>query len=396
MSNHCDWRAGAELFGPEGLQDAVSRAYERATKGNDLALDGSDCGLPIGVRFGAPFSGPRLITRTAGSTGKPRRVIRTQASWTASFAVMAARFGITPEDRYGILGDLSHSLSFYALAEALHLGASASPSSGSTPQMMSRALQDHEVTLLYATPTQLRVLDMAGAMAPLGSVRALIIGGGPFDGAAARAAERLFPEARLELFYGASETSFLTLGPASTTGAAFPFPGVELQIRRPDGEQCLPGETGEVWVGGPYLAAGYAKDKCPVTDGPRCDGAGRITLGERGRHLPDGTVSLLGRGAEMITVGDRNVFPAAVEAWLLAQDGIGHAAVLPRPDALRGQRLEAAICWRGGDLSGLRADLRRALGAEATPARLVALEDWPLLPSGKTDLAQLRTMLGLA
>lgn len=387
MGAECDWRAGAEILGPANLRDTIARAYDRASRGGDLCLDAKDAGLGLGVAFGQARSGPRLITRTAGTTSRPRRVIRSQGSWTASFDVMAARFGIGPSDSYAVLGDLSHSLSFYALAEAFHLGASVHVLSGMAPRAVADRLSKAGNTVVYATPTQVRALDHA--LAPdlrFTTIRRLFIGGGPFDGAAGRALLRRFPAAEAALFYGTSETSFLTLGRPAQDGAASLFPGVDMKID-PD--------SGEVWAGGPYIALGYGIGDAAAGDAPRLDACGRISLRETGARLPDGRVRLFGRGADMVTVADRNVFPAAVEHWLLAQDGIGHAAVLPRRDALRGNRLEAAICWTGSDLGRLRADLRMALGPEATPARLVPLAEWPLLPSGKTDMSRIRAALDL-
>ncbi|MEM8957447.1 MAG: fatty acid--CoA ligase family protein [Pseudomonadota bacterium] len=397
MTERCDWLAGARLLAPDTLCHQVSRAYERAGERGDLALDSADLGLRVGVRFGPATHGPRLITRTAGSTGAPRRIIRSQASWTASFAIMASRFGITPADRYGVLGDLSHSLSFYALAEGLHLGASVWMAGELGPAAAARKLGEADVTVLYATPTQLRALALAtNPDLSLPSVRLLLVGGGPFDGAASRAALRLFRHARTELFYGTSETSFLTLGAPCSDGKAPPFPGVDLRLQDAEGAIPAPGETGEVWIAGPYIAFGYGEGDGPFVSPPRTDDQGRMTLGERGVQDADGRIRILGRGARMVTVSDRNVFPAAVESWLLARNGVGHAAVLARPDRLRGHRLEAAICWQGGDLTRLRADLRDALGSAATPARMITLQDWPLLPSGKTDLAQVRAALDLS
>ena len=69
-----------------------------------------------------PHDQPILETLTSGSTGQPRRIRRTQASWTASFAVKAT-LGIGPGARIATLGRLIHSLSLYGAIEGLHLGA---------------------------------------------------------------------------------------------------------------------------------------------------------------------------------------------------------------------------------------------------------------------------------
>jgi long-chain acyl-CoA synthetase len=94
----------------------------------------------------------------------------------------------------------------------------------------------------------------------------------------------------------------------------------------------------------------------------------------------------------MVTVADQNVFPEEIEAFLLAQPGVTRAAVLPRADALRGHVLDAVVM--GGDPDALLAACRRRLGPLKTPRRVLCVADWPLLASGKTDLATLRESVG--
>jgi long-chain acyl-CoA synthetase len=138
---------------------------------------------------------------------------------------------------------------------------------------------------------------------------------------------------------------------------------------------------------------GYAAGDAVPASAVQRRADGFVSFGERGVSQSDGSFVLLGRGAEAVTVSDRTVFPAAIESWLMAQAGVVHAAVLVRPDPLRGHRLEAAICAQGSDLAGLRAGLRRAFGPSGCPTRIVALDDWPMLPSGKTDREALQAGL---
>ncbi len=76
------------------------------------ALVGQGAPFRIGGTGPAPEPGPEPVfeTLTGGSTGTPRRIRRTQSSWTASFAVNATLFAITPGTQSAVLGDLVHSL----------------------------------------------------------------------------------------------------------------------------------------------------------------------------------------------------------------------------------------------------------------------------------------------
>ena len=142
----------------------------------------------------------------------------------------------------------------------------------------------------------------------------------------------------------------------------------------------------QVWVRSPYLFETYATDP-----GTAQWQDGWLSTGEIARW--DGPhLFLSGRADRMVTVADRNVFPEQIEAFLLSQPGVTRAAVLPRPDPLRGHVVEAIV--EGGDPDALLTACRVALGPLSAPKRLHRIADWPLLPSGKTDLAALARRLG--
>ena len=60
---------------------------------------------------------------SSGSSGRPKRMRRSHASWTKSFRINAGLWGITRQDSYAVLGALSHSLALYSCLEGLYLGA---------------------------------------------------------------------------------------------------------------------------------------------------------------------------------------------------------------------------------------------------------------------------------
>ena len=231
--------------------------------------------------------------------------------------------------------------------------------------------------VLDATPAQLRLMvEAGGATLPLGRV---LVGGSKLDAGLRAALAEMAPAAVVHEFYGAAEASFITLsGPACPEGSVGrPYPGVEIAL-----------EAGEIWVRSPYLFQGYAGDD---PGGARWR-AGWLSVGEMGR-MEGGFLYLQGRAGRMVTVADQNVFPEEIEAFLMGLPGVARAAVLPRPDGLRGVHL-VAVLLGSGDTAAVLAASRAAFGSLKAPRAVHWVEDWPMLPSGKTDLAALERGMG--
>ncbi|MHA6345275.1 AMP-binding protein [Roseivivax sp. CAU 1761] len=372
------WHPQARLTAPPGAAAHGLAAALRAGAGLAAGPDG------IKARPEAPGW---LHTRSGGTTGPAKIVRRSHASWIASFEVSRAVLGCGPADVYAVLGTPEHSLALYAMVEAAHLGAHLRDLGGLSPRRQAAALAEAGATILYATPTQLRLLAEAGR--PVPTLRHVLSGGGrmPEDLPARMAA--LAPAATLREFYGSSEASFIAWGdaarPAGSVGR--PYPGVELRI------DAVAGEPGEIWVRSPYLFDGYA-DPVPAAGGADWRD-GWLSVGEIGRRDAEGFLHLSGRRNRMVTIAGQNVFPETIEAWLAAQEGVGPCAVLPRPDALRGTvlvALRAGAADPEGD-ARLLAAARARFDALAAPRRIVALPDFPLTAAGKPDLGRLAVRL---
>jgi long-chain acyl-CoA synthetase len=335
---------------------------------------GSQCFRIGGVDQPAPEPGdqPVFETLTAGSTGTPRRIRRTQASWIASFAVNA-RLGVGPGARVAVLGQLVHSLPLYGAIEALHLGADLHFLANLRPDRQSEAIAARGTTHLYASPAQLRLLTAAGGRWP--NLQRILVGGSKLDATLRGAIHARAPQADLLEFYGAAETSFVTLADRSTPPGSVgrAFPGVAIMVD----------PSGEIWVKSPYLFAGYAGDP-----GAARWRDGWLSVGEMGR-LEGGDLTLHGRAGRMVTIADQNVFPEAIEAAMLALPGITQAAVLPVADPLRGQALVAVVQGDRACEAAILAALRVSFGALKAPKALIWQDDWPILGSGKTDLKEL-------
>jgi long-chain acyl-CoA synthetase len=401
VSGRFRWHPKARLF------DSAGQAVPRA-RGNGAVLPDSPQGLAQALDLGAFRIGaadhppparhaqPVIETLTSGSTGQPRRILRSQASWTASFAVNAG-FGIGPGAKVATLGRLIHSLSLYGAVEGLHLGAEVHLLEGLRPDRQRKALITRRISHLYATPAQLRLLVEGEGVCP--DLQLVLVGGSKLDPTLRVAVAAMAPNARVREFYGAAETSFITLSdddtPEGSVGRA--YPGVEIRV-----------DAGEVWVRSPYLFIGYASStvaphqpELPSPPGGEGQGEGNsatrwrdgwISVGEIGR-MEAGNLYLSGRAGRMVTVADQNVFPEEIEGLLQALPGIRRAAVLPVPDPKRGQVLVALVQGDPDRQTEIMARLRAELGPLKAPKALIWLEDWPLLPSGKTDIKALEAHL---
>ncbi len=327
----------------------------------------------IGGEGPAPESGPWFETLTGGSGGGARRIRRSQASWIASFSVNARLFGIGPGLRVAVLGRLVHSLALYGAVEALYLGADLHLLEELRPDRQRAALAARRVGLIYATPAQLRLLVEAGGTA-LPELALVLVGGSKLDPALRTALGAMAPACRVREFYGAAEASFITLAGPETPpdSVGTPYPGVELRV-----------EEGEVWVKSPYLFDGYASDP-----GSARWQDGWLSVGDRA-EMRDGQLFLSGRTGRMVKVADQAVYPEEIEGFLLTQPGVTRAAVLPRPDPLRGVHLVAFVMGGRTQEDALLAALRARFGALKAPKALIWRQDWPMLPSGKTDLGAL-------
>ncbi|CAM3273582.1 long-chain acyl-CoA synthetase [Paracoccus aminovorans] len=348
-----------------------------------------DClawGLPIhaslaGIRADGGVPGAWLCCQSSGSGGRVKTIRRSHASWIASFEVNRAAFGLSARDRYAVLGQLGHSLALYAALEALHLGAGLMVLAGDSPRRQRATLAEAGATVLYATPTQLHRLLLAG-QGVLPAVAHVFCGGGRLDAACRAGVAALCPNAAIRAFYGASETSFITIADAETPEGSVgrAYPGVDLRL---DAE-------GRIAVASPYLFQGYAEPDLPMP--PRRDG--HLTTGDIGRLDDRGNLFLRGRESRMVTVADRNLFLEDVEA-VLAAASARPCAALALPDARRGHAVVAAVEGAGDDAlaASLRRACREALGDHAAPRRIVFLARLPRLGSDKPDLAALARLV---
>lgn len=326
----------------------------------------------------------QFATLTGGTSGPPKVIARTQASWVQSFCANAALFRYTPADSIAVLGDLSHSLALYGVLEGLYLGHNVHALSPLPPSAQSTQLRDNRCTILYATPTQLRLLS---AGTPLPDLRLVLCGGGTLSDAVRQHINAVFPNAALHVFYGAAESSFVTLSDVDTPSGSVgrTYPDVQIDVRDADDRG-----TGTIWVRSPYLFEGYLHGNSIHTlrDGDW------LTVGEQGYLDDEGHLFLRGRSGRMINIADQSIFLDELEAQIATIPNMPPCVILPRRDDLRGHHLIAVI--EGAENKSIRVTLLDHCKTNGllAPREIVFLDKLPLLPSGKPDLQRTATLIG--
>ena len=319
---------------------------------------------------------------TGGTSGKPKRIRRTAESWLASIRVIFEKYTNSSEC-YGILGDLGHSLAFYAAVEAQIIGNRCVSVVGRSPREQAQEFASAGVDVIYATPTQMRMLSKSHRV--LENVKVVFIGGGRLEPETRTQVQSLAPNAQILQFYGAAETSFITLAEpyhdAASVGVA--FPGVEIDIRNINSDGI-----GEVWVKSPFVFSGYAQGHTPDTQWQD----GWVTIGELGKIDDAGQLFLSGRKSRVFTVADKTIYPEDIEQYLNAQTEVIASAVFSVDDPLRGARIYVALCsdqTDGDRLLRMLGKLKER-GVMVDRFRAYGSDDWPMLISGKPNFQTLR------
>jgi acyl-CoA synthetase len=263
------------------------------------------------------------------------------------------------------------------------------------------AIERHRVTVLAAVSTQfilmLDALDRDPAQWDVSSLRVLFTGGEavPYQRAAA------FEErtgARVLQFYGSNETGALsrtTLRDSRdvrlrTAGHVIP----EMQVRLFDAERrdVTASGRGQPGCRGPLMSTGYWDDEAANAQLFTADGW--MLTGDIAEIDAHGVLCVVGRTADIIIRGGKNISAPVVEAAVMSHPAVALAAAVPVPDPLFGERVCAAVELHPGRalaLEELVAHLRaQGVSVESWPEHLLVFDELPRSSGGKIAKGELR------
>ncbi|MBK8436091.1 MAG: AMP-binding protein [Austwickia sp.] len=324
----------------------------------------------------APGAGLELVTFSSGTTGAPRGICRTMASWEGSLAAFDRVTGLDrlPPGPVWIPGPLWGSLSLFAAFHAHRTG---------RPALVTG--QDPRAAVaVQCVPATLPAVVASVRAGELPRLRTAVVAGDRLPGTWWR--EAAATGLRVVEYYGAAELSFCAVR-YDVDAPLVAFPGVELDIR-----------DDVVWSRSPYQASGYLPGGRP---GPlQRDEDGWATVGDEARWLgaqavdnPQGPgLEVLGRGEEGITVGGHTISAGEVEDVLRSLPGVRDAAVVGLPHRLLGAQV-AALIVTNEHLAPLRTQARGMLSGPARPRRWRVADRLPRTEAGKVDRVAVRAAL---
>lgn len=341
-----------------------------------------------------------IVGTTSGSTGMAKKYQRSQASWRASFEADQQEFGLNNHDVIIAPGSLQHSLFSYALCHGLHIGATVVLSEPFRPDRVLGQIEQHRGSVLYGVPTQLKLIAQQAKGKIFPSVRWVLSSGARWFSEILPQLKQIFPNASIAEFYGASELSFVSLAlhtndpslPQGSVGR--PFHGTRIRIEPTGSGQ------GKIWVHSQGLFDSYI-GTAPADFSEQFDSAGKrwLSVGDLGWIDAQGYLFLSGRESRKLVVSGKNLYPEEVEQLLLGHPQVTEAALLGAPDALRGERLIAALQLTEGaplTTAELIAFLKPLVEDFKLPRHYVTINNWPRTATGKTDFAALQALVQAA
>ncbi|MCE3555923.1 AMP-binding protein [Pseudonocardia sp. RS11V-5] len=222
------------------------------------------------------------------------------------------------------------------------------------PAGLLREIEKYRATWITGGATMWQALLAVPDIAErdLSALRVCSAGAGPLDPSVQRELAATIPSAVVCPGYGMTEaTCVVSAGPVvrgSDTpvgSVGVPMFDTDVEVRSVDDPSVvLPqGETGELWIRGPQVTAGYRNEELSdqFVDG-------WLRSGDLGRFSEEGYLYIVGRSKEMLIYKGYNVYPRELEEVLLRHPAIAEAAVVGRPDVLTGQEPVAFVVPRRG------------------------------------------------
>lgn len=350
---------------------------------------------------------PALLLVSGGTTGLPKLIARTHDDYLYNATACAQACRMTAEDAYLVVLPAGHNfpLACPGLLGSMTVGAPTVFTADPSPENAFAVIDRYRITVTGLVNALAKVWAQACEWEPVlpTSLRFVQVGGSRMSPEDARfILERLTPG--MSQIFGMAEGMLNFTRPGDPRDVVVHTQGRpmsahdEMRVVGEDGRDVAPGAEGELLVRGPYTLNGYYRDGEANARAFSPDGFYRT--GDRVRIFTDGAragyVEVTGRIKDVIHRGGETVSATDLEDHLHTHPAIHAAAAVALPDEYLGEKICAAVVFRGRPLTlaELNAYLdARGAAQHARPDALMPVPSLPMTAVGKVDKKQLMARL---
>jgi len=342
------------------------------------------------------------VIYTSGSTGTPKGVACEHAGLLNYLTWVQGYFRLDKSDVVLQKTPFSFDPSIRELFWPLTAGARlhfANPGGHRRPDYLIETIRKEGITTIHFVPSMLSAFLSEPDLASLTSLRRVLCGGERLPVALLASAQSELG-AQIYNLYGPTETTICS----TIFDCQKPVQGDSIPIGRPiansavylvndSGALCVPGETGELYIGGVGLARGYLNhpDLTAASFLQNPYGPGRLyRSGDLARWRPDGLLEFIGRRDSQVKIRGHRIELGEVETTLLEHPAVSQAVVVVHTDAHGHDRLVAYTTGHGAPgLREIQGFVETRLPSYAIPSGHVRLAQMPLNNIGKLDTSLL-------
>ena len=352
---------------------------------------------------------PLFILYTSGSTGKPKGILHTTGGYLVGAYVSSKYvFDLREDDIYWCTADVGWVTGHtYIVYGPLAMGATAFMYEGAPNWPDNgrfwKIVEEYAVTILYTAPTAIRAFIKWGDEWPkkydLSSLRLLGTVGEPINPEAWIWYHKTIGGSRCPIVdtWWQTETGSMMITPlpgATPTKpgtATLPFFGVDAAIVDDAGKEVPPNTPGKLVIRKPWpsMLRTVWGDKARYKQTYWSEFPDYYFAGDGARRDKDGYFWIVGRIDDVLNVAGHRIGTAEVEGALVSHPSVAEAAVVGRPDDMKGQAVVCFVTLKEGSAMHpeLRRDLknhvRTVIGPVATPHDIRFAGALPKTRSGK-------------